>query len=118
MTTAPAGASPRGRYRKPLQSPPKRSFCGPRAMFLLRSFQKQGLPASFPGVPLVNQRAQIDDAEIEFLERAVDRAIDRHAARRLDDALAFRRQHEIREEQRRVRMRRLFSQGDAVGAAE
>src|SRR2546426_9194846 len=106
MTTAPAGASSRGNCRKPSQSPPKRTFCASWVMCL--SFpEEQGLPAHFPGVPLVHQRAQIDDAEIEFLERAVDRAIDRHAARRLDDALAFGRQHEIREEQRRVRMRRL-----------
>src|SRR5713226_2056231 len=98
MTTAPEGSGPRGKYRKPSPSAPKRTCCVSGVM-LIPSLQEQSLPAFFPCVPLIQQRRQVDDAVVEFFERAVHQATDRYAVARLDNLLAFRGQHEIHEQQ-------------------
>src|SRR5229473_1169649 len=114
MTTAPEGSGPRGKYGKPSPSAPKRT-CWVSGVMLFSPLQEQGLPAFFPCVPLIQQRRQVDNAVVEFIERAVHQAADRYAVARLDDLLAFLGQHKIHKQQRRVRMRRLFRHADAVG---
>src|SRR5262245_25381829 len=95
MITAPVGALPAGRNRKPSQSPPKRTRCDSSAMLSLPPADEQGVPALLPGVPLVQHRRHVDEAKEILVERGVDLAVDGHAVRRLDEVLAFRREYEV-----------------------
>src|SRR5437773_11638936 len=88
-------------------SPRRSAACAGRWPRLFPPFQEERLPAFFPGVPLVHDRREVDEAEIALVERALDLAVHRNAACGHDEALAFGRKHEIHEEERRVRVRRL-----------
>src|SRR5207237_6952770 len=80
--------------------------------------EKKRRPEPAPLVPFVERDRRIDEAVVEPVERARDGAARGNALVVAQDLLAFAREQEVDEEERRVRMRRSAREADGARLAE